>query len=90
MKKRVNYILAGMLALLGFSSCSALREARQARQEREQKAAEAQQQALVEQILQEMEENEPPQIEVMEREQIERAKLLYAVPNAPYREIKEN
>lgn len=98
MKKSVNYILAGILTILGFSSCSALREARQARLEREQEAARAQQKALVEQILSEMEAREAPlqeqekeqrRLDSLRRAQEERTKLLYAVPNVPYREIKE-
>ena len=98
MKKSVNYILAGILAILGFSSCSALREARQARLEREQEAARAQQKALVDQILSEMEAQEAPlqeqekeqrRLDSLRRAQEERTKLLYAVPNVPYREIKE-
>lgn len=98
MKKSVNYILAGILAILGFSSCSALREARQARLEREQEAARAQQKALVDQILSEMEAREAPlqeqekeqrRLDSLRRAREERTKLLYAVPNVPYREIKE-
>lgn len=104
MKRSVRYILGGILALLGFSSCSALREAREAREARERAAFEAQQRALVEQTLQEMleaDERDPEfqaqqererQRQIEERMRIERdrerTKLLYAVPNAPYREME--
>ena len=40
MKKTVAYILAGVLTLLGFSSCANLRQARLERQERERMAEE--------------------------------------------------
>ena len=104
MKRSVNYLLCGLLTLLGFTSCAALRDARQARLERERQAAEAQQKALVEQILAEMDAKGAPDAERQaqldrEREQraldsirranMERNVLLYAVPNVPYREIKE-
>ena len=104
MKRSVNYLLCGLLTLLGFTSCAALRDARQARLERERQAAEAQQKALVEQILAEMDAKGAPDVERQaqldrEREQraldsirranMERNVLLYAVPNVPYREIKE-
>jgi len=96
MKRTVNYLLAGILALLGFSSCSSLREARQARQERERQEAEAQQKALVEEVLRKMEADDAvrtasPQVRVdsIRQAEAERTKLLYAVPNVPYREIKE-
>ena len=101
MKRSVNYLLCGLLTLLGFTSCAALRDARQARLERERQAAEAQQKALVEQILAEMDAREAPLRDRMEQERqqrildsirranMERNVLLYAVPNVPYREIKE-
>ena len=106
MKRPVRYILGGLLAVLGFSSCSALREAREARAEREREAIRQQQMALKDQVLQEMleaDENDPEyqaqQAKLREaerqrliREQMEsdqRTKLLYAVPNVPYREVKE-
>ena len=38
MKKTVTYLLAGVLTLLGFSSCANLRQARQERLERERQA----------------------------------------------------
>jgi len=103
MKRTVNYLLAGILALLGFSSCSALREAREARAAREREAFEAQQKALVEQELQRMLEEdardperirerqrlEEIRLDSARRAELERTKLLYAVPNVPYREIQE-
>ena len=101
MKRSVRYFLAGILTLLGFSSCASLREARQARQERERQQAEARQKALVEEVLRKMEADDAaagkaegmrgPQVgaDSVRREKAERAKLLYAVPNVPYREIKE-
>ena len=95
MKKKVNYILAGLLTLLGFSSCSALHEARAARAERERLEQEAQQRALVEQELARMEEEDARrETAKKELERIEgernRAVLLYAVPNVPYRRIEES
>ena len=39
MKRSVNYLLCGLLTLLGFTSCAALRDARQARLEREREPA---------------------------------------------------
>jgi len=102
MKKTFKYILAGTLALLGFSSCSALREAREAREAREREALEKQQRELVEQTLQEMLERDAQDPEFQNQRSSkwnidstgtvveERIKLLYAVPNVPYREIKEN
>ena len=89
MKKTFKYILAGVLTMLGFSSCSALREAREARAAREREAWEQQQRELVEQTLQDMLEHDA-QVEEGEPAEFERIKLLYAVPNVPYREIKEN
>ncbi|MBQ9660667.1 MAG: hypothetical protein IJV37_05305 [Bacteroidales bacterium] len=103
MKRTVNYLLAGILALLGFSSCASLREARQARQERERQEAEAQQRALVEEVLRKMEADDASRkaaeeagrmqqqvrIDSIRQGEAERTKLLYAVPNVPYREVKE-
>ena len=98
MKKRINYILAGVLTLLGFSSCSALHEAREARAERERQEQEAQQRALVEQELARMlaeDDQNGYSAELRDAEgtriraERERAKLLYAVPNVPYRRIDE-
>ena len=105
MKKPVRYLLGALLALLGFSSCSALREARLAREAREREAFDAQQRALVEQTLQEMLEadaNDPFRLAEEERQRAEairradslrraegeRAKLLYAVPNVPYKRLE--
>lgn len=100
MKRSVNYFLCGLLALLGFSSCAALRDARQARLERERQAAEAQQDALIQQILEEMNAKNTPMarleweqqqrvLDSIRRAESERNVLLYAVPNVPYREIQE-
>ena len=104
MKRSVNYLLCGLLTLLGFTSCAALRDARQARLERERLQAEAQQKALIEQILKEMEakgaadperqaqleqERQQRVLDSIRRADRERNVLLYAVPNVPYREIKE-
>lgn len=88
MKKSFRYLLAGVLTLLGFSSCSALREAREARAAREREAFEKQQRELVEQTLQEMLEQDARSAKDSVQ-MIERVKLLYGVPNVPYREIKE-
>ena len=90
------------MAVLGFSSCSALREAREARAEREREAIRQQQMALKDQVLQEMleaDENDPEfqaqqaKLREAERQRLiesdQRTKLLYAVPNVPYREVKE-
>lgn len=88
MKKPFRYLLAGVLTLLGFSSCSALREAREARAAREREAWEQQQRELVEQTLREMLERDA-QAARDSVSRIERVKLLYGVPNVPYREIKE-
>jgi len=105
MKKPVRYLLGAFLALLGFSSCSAVREARLAREAREREAFEAQQRALVEQTLQEMlEADEANGLDALEAErlrireqerqdsirraEIGRAKLLYGVPNVPYKRLE--
>ena len=102
MKKTVRYFLGGLLALLGFSSCSALREARDARAAREREMFREQQMALKDQVLQEMleqDENDPEyqaRLEAERQRRIqeqmrdnERNVLLYAVPNAPYRQIEK-
>ena len=89
MKKPFRYLLAGVLTLLGFSSCSALREAREARAAREREAWEKQQRELVEQTLQEMLEHDAQVGNDTVQPEVERIRLLYAVPNVPYREIKE-
>lgn len=97
MKRSVRYILAGVIALLGFSSCASLREAREERSRREREAFDAQQRALVEQELQRMLDEDAknpvqPQRDTVRvgesRREGERIKLLYAVPNVPYREVK--
>ena len=85
MKRSVKYLLGGILALLGFSSCSALREAEEARAARERAAFEAQQRALVDETLQEMLARDAMLERTRDRE---RNVQLYAVPNAPYREME--
>jgi hypothetical protein len=101
MKKGIRYILAGVLTLLGFTSCASLREAREARAQREREAFDAQQKALVEETLQKMLEDDAKNPEkqkadqggsatvVEGRTEPERVKLLYAVPNVPYRDIEK-
>jgi sortase (surface protein transpeptidase) len=100
MKKGIRYILAGVLTLLGFTSCASLREAREARAQREREAFDAQQKALVEETLQKMLEDDARNPEKQKADQEttitgevripdERVKLLYAVPNVPYREIEK-
>lgn len=103
MKKGIRYALTGILALLGFSSCASLHEAQEARTRREREALDAQQKALVEETLREMLEadaNDPELLEqkrrqeeeIRERERLrdlDRMKLLYGVPNVPYREIEK-
>ena len=97
MKKGIRYVLAAVLALLGFSSCASLHEAQERRSQREREAFDAQQRALVEQELQRMLDEDakntvqPQRDTVREgfgRREEERIKLLYAVPNVPYREVK--
>lgn len=100
MKKGIRYILAGVLTLLGFTSCASLREAREARAQREREAFDAQQKALVEETLQKMLEDDAKNPEKQQADQgtavsgeisrpEERVKLLYAVPNVPYRDIEK-
>ena len=103
MKKGIRYMLAGVLALLGFSSCASLREAREMRAQREREALDAQQKALVEETLRKMLEDDAdnPELQEQKRRQEaeqrkqeewrerERVKLLYCVPNVPYREIEK-
>ena len=50
MKKPVRYILAGILTLLGFSSCTALREARQAEIDRQKAEIDRLQQPTIEEV----------------------------------------
>ncbi len=89
MKKTLAYLLAGVLTLLGFSSCANLRRARQERFEREQQriadslarvqwqrdSAELARQMFLLDSLRKVEES--------------RNVLLYAVPNVPYEVMKE-
>ena len=103
MTKGVKYVLAGILTLLGFSSCASLREAREARAQREREAFEAQQKALVEETLRQMLEDDANNPELLEQKRrqeeelrererlrdLDRMKLLYGVPNVPYREIEK-
>lgn len=100
MKKGIRYILAGVLTLLGFTSCASLREAREARAQREREAFDAQQKALVQETLQKMLEDDAKNPEKQKADQgtavsgeisipEERVKLLYAVPNVPYRDIEK-
>ena len=100
MKKPVRYILAGILTLLGFSSCTALREARQAEIDRQKAEIDRLQQPTIEEVRARLEADGRARDEAeLQREQrirdsirraeAERIKLLYAVPNVPYREVKE-
>ena len=103
MNKSVKYLLGGVLAVLGFSSCSALREAREAREEREREAFRQQQMELKDQLLNEMLERDANDPEFLDRQralekirtdsvrraEMERTRLLYAVPNVPYRELEK-
>lgn len=89
MKKTLTYILAGVLTLLGFSSCANLRQARQERLERER-------QAEAERIAREEWQRDSAELarqqfvlDSLRRAEMERNKLLYAVPNVPYQDIKE-
>ena len=95
MKKGIRYVLAGILALLGFSSCASLHEAQERRALRDREAFDAQQQALVEETLREMLEADANNPELQKKEvkeperDWERMKLLYGVPNVPYRGIEK-
>ena len=90
MKKSVRYILGGILAVLGFSSCSALREARQDRIEQ----LSPRQQQTIEEIKAELDakyeagQRDDAVRQQQIRDSIRRAQqrnvLLYAVPNVPY------
>ena len=89
MKKTLTYILAGVLTLLGFSSCASLRQARLERLERER-------QAEAERIAREEWQRDSAELarqqfvlDSLRRAEMERNKLLYAVPNVPYQDIKE-
>lgn len=96
MKKPVRYILGGILALLGFSSCSSMREARQGGSDELSPA----QQQTVEEIKAEMDARyqgymNAEQARLMHirdsiaRAQREPAVLLYAVPNVPFKVLEE-
>ena len=95
MKKSVRYILGGILAVLGFSSCSALREARAERAERMQEATKA---AVLDHLDKTLG-NEQRTLEAERRQHVldsirraeeQRNVLLYAVPNVPFQQqVKE-
>lgn len=87
MKKTVAYILAGVLTLLGFSSCASLRRARQERFEREQQIADS----LVRDQYQRDSAEMARQMHILDslRKIENRNILLYAVPNVPYGTVKE-
>ena len=100
MKKPVRYLLAGILTLLGFSSCTALREARQAEIDRQKAEIDRLQEPAIEEVRARLEaegqyrdaaerEREQRRRDSLRRAEMERVKLLYAVPNVPYQEIKE-
>lgn len=79
MKRSVKYLLAGIPVLLACAACATVREADEARKARERAAAEAQQKALVEQVLQEMEQEgrmqELPFPDPLDREKLEENKI---------------
>ena len=84
MKKSVAYILAGVLTLLGFSSCANLRQARQDRLDRERQA---EQDRLAYDQWQRDSADLARQrflLDSLRKAEMERAKLLYAVPNVPF------
>ena len=88
MKKTVTYILAGVLTLLGFSSCASLRQARQERLERERQA-EADRLAYEEWQRDSAElARQKFVIDSLRQADMERNKLLYAVPKVPYQNIE--
>ena len=84
MKKSVAYILAGVLTLLGFSSCANLRQARQERLERERQAE--QDRLAYEQWQRDSADLARQRflLDSLRKAEMERAKLLYAVPNVPF------
>lgn len=88
MKKTLTYILAGVLTLLGFSSCANLRQARLERLERERQA-ELDRQAY-EQWQRDSADLARQQylIDSLRQAELERNKLLYAVPNVPYQDLE--
>lgn len=71
--------MASIPVLLACSACASVREADEARKARERAAAQAQQQALVEQVLQEMEAEgrmqELPFPDPLDREKLEENKI---------------
>ena len=89
MKKTVTYILAGVLTLLGFSSCANLRQARLERQARERQAEldrqayEEYQRASAKLARQQF------LLDSLKKADLERNILLYAVPNVPYEKVEE-
>lgn len=89
MKKTVTYILAGVLTLLGFSSCANLRQARLERQERERKAE--QERLEYEQWQRDSAELARQRfvLDSLKKADMERNILLYAVPNVPYGNVEE-
>ena len=100
MKKPVRYILGGILALLGFSSCTALREARQdsynglsPKQQQTVNEIVAEMDAKYQDLQNDREAREAARrqhvLDSIRRAEIERNVLLYAVPNVPYQQIKE-
>ena len=84
MKKTFTYILAGVLTLLGFSSCANLRQARQERLERERQAE--QDRLAYEQWQRDSADLARQRflLDSLRKAEMERAKLLYAVPNVPF------
>ena len=89
MKKTVTYILAGVISLLGFSSCANLRQARLERLERERQAEQERQ--AYEQWQRDSAElaRQQYKLDSLRQAEMERNKLLYAVPNVPYGSVKE-
>ena len=88
MKKTVTYLLAGVLTLLGFSSCANLRQARQERLERERQAE--RDRLAYEQWQRDSADLARQQfiLDSLKKADLERAKLLYAVPNVPFESIE--
>ena len=101
MKKPVKYILGGILAMLGFSSCTALYESRVERAEKMQEETKA---AVYEHLdmtvgaERRAMEADRANLEAARRKHVldsirraeeERRVLLYAVPNVPFQQIKE-
>ena len=89
MKKTLTFILTGLLTLLGFSSCANLRQARMERLERER-------QAEAERLAHEQWQRDSAELarqqfvlDSLRKAELERNKLLYAVPNVPYGSVQE-